>query len=300
MKKTIIKALPAVLAALGLVIMPSCGGNGEKNSNPGDTIYSPGLTDSISSTLGTYMGYQANDICNNGGDSLDAEEVIKGIRYIIDADTSKSFVAGINLGMSVMSQFSQLEARGMYVDRKVLLENLEKGIRAKDVDFAQIREAEGRMQSLMMEMKDVYQQKLSEKNAASPEARNNMLKGEEYIRKITAENPAVRPLPSGQGYYEVLKAGSEPRFDSDTSILDVIVEATGLNGNVVISTEGEPTPVNIREAFPEAVCEAFGQIGPGGQIRVYVPAAYGAMGQPGRVAPNELVTFDVTVPAKAR
>lgn len=298
MKMTIRKALPAFAALLGLAVIPSCGGSGDKSSNPGDTLYSAELTDSISKTLGTYMGYQANDICNNGGDSLDVEEVIKGIRYIIDADTSKSFIAGINLGMSVLSQYDQLEARGMYVDRKVLLENLEKGIREKDVDVAKIRETEGKMQSLMMEMREIYQKNLSEKNAASPEAKNNLAKGEEYIRKITTENPAVKPLPSGQGYYEVLKPGSEPKFDSDTNILDVIIEATGLNGNLVISTEGNPTPVNIREDLPLAISEAIEQIGPGGQIRVYVPAAFGTIGQAGRVGPNELVTFDIAVPAK--
>lgn len=298
MKLTIRKAIPAFAALVGLAVIPSCGGSGDKSSNPGDTLYSAELTDSISKTLGTYMGYQANDICNNGVDSLDVEEVIKGIRYIIDADTSKSFLTGINLGMSVLSQYDQLEAHGMYVDRKVMLENLEKGLREKDVDFSKIRETEGKMQSLMMEMREIYQKNLSEKNAASPEAKNNLAKGEEFIRKITAENPAVKQLPSGAGYYEVLNPGSEPKFDGDTNILDVIVEATGLNGNVVISTEGNPTPVNIRDAFPEAVCEALEQIGPGGQVRVYVPAAYGTIGQAGRVGPNELVTFDLAVPAK--
>lgn len=295
MKRNFKSCLMAACAVmLSASVLTSCG-SGASGSKSGDTIYSSKMTDSISSYLGEALGWQCLESTLTSNDSIDRDQLIKGLRYMLEADTTTGFNQGMKIGMQLKMQFEDFAKRGLYINRDLFIKEFENYFKKSELDMNRYKAATATSDSLFGAMTEIYNKKQSDKRAASPEAAENLKKGEAFIAELKDSIPTLGQLENG-GYILILDPGSGEKYNESTTYVNMIFNETSLSGTPVQSTQGQAYPIDITsDQIPAYIREAVMQVAPGGKMKLFVPGqyAYGALGVDGRVGPNELIIYDI-------
>lgn len=289
MKKTMLGA--CALLALAATSCGTCCGDGKCDA----------ANDSLSIVYGDYVGsmlYSDFDQFNESNDAKKAD-FLKGLQLIFSNEGSRENQMGIQVGIQIMSELSQLEEQGIVMDKKVILNSFKKAFLADSMSYTEIQAKVGKFRELYQaEMKRAQEAKEAEAAAQlveSPEVVQNGKIAENFIADQKAANENVLTTESGLAYL-IAEAGEG---DTPSANATVTVHYTGkhIDGTVFDSSveRGEPAQFNL-QGVVAGFREGIMLLGKGGKATLYIPGklAYGNMGQPAAgIAPNELLIFEV-------
>ena len=216
---------------------------------------------------------------------------------------SKKYVIGIVALMSVVfpahsAELSTVDQRFSYALGFQFAQQLKsQGIKVDGTSFAAALDdvlQGNELQLTIAEMREA----LKAGKEALIKAKKEQAKGAlEAGEKFLAENKArkgVVTLPSGLQYL-VLKEGAGESPADDASVT-VHYRGTLINGKEFDSSygRGEPTTFSLGGVIP-GFKEAISKMSSGAKWRVFIPSkmAYGEIGAPGSIGPNEALIFEI-------
>ncbi|MDE5989519.1 MAG: FKBP-type peptidyl-prolyl cis-trans isomerase [Duncaniella sp.] len=263
-----------------------------------------GFGDSLSVAIGSsqgsrilsdYMSLPAEQQAN-----FKKDDILRGLKQALMTDTTQQgYLTGLQFGMQLFGQVLRYEEAGIPIDRAKLYEAYAKAFSADSVDADQMRELQIQFQTLAQEaqqkMMAYYQEQEAAARAAkedSPEAKENVAKGEAYLKDLMAKDPEIKVTESGLAY-KVVKEGTG--------------EAVGANGSAKVKytgklIDGKEFDSNSEGVVmnPNRVVPGFGEglsmMKNGSQYVLYIPGklAYGVDGNPqAGIAPNAMLVFEV-------
>lgn len=291
MKKLIYFAAIALSAAL-----TAC--SGSDTTNNGFPGVSKEQTDTVVQSLAYTMGAQNGQrfqMYQQQDSTLSKEQMMLGIQYALNADTSVSFMNGVQLGTYIISQFRNLESMGVKVDRAKFLEQFKKAFMADTVDHEALNLARVRFENTMGAIRDARKAYEDSLKANSPEAIMNKEKGEAYLKSVCEADPEVKVTATGLGY-KIENPGSETKL-TDRDRINFRYTGKNIDGKVFDKTGEQPTSIIVSQLVP-GMCEGLALIGKGGKATFYIPGklAYGVKGVPqAGIGPMEMLVFDVEV-----
>ncbi len=294
MKKLLIAS--ALLLSLSFT---ACNHGSSVSNNEGfDTLFSQAKTDSLIAALGTNIGYQNNQQFERAlaqDSTLSKEAFLKGVRYVLSADTVTAFTYGMYTGFNMASQCKQIEQMGVTVNRTLLFNTFQKAFLADSVGPMAIAMAQEEAGALSRELREAQQAYQVAKVKNSPESKENIERGRAAIDSVG--NQGYKVLASGVAY-KVNEAGSST--DSIKSNSRVLMQYTGrtLNGRVFDRAQGENVrPVLVSTRIP-GLQETLTKLHKGDKATIYIPGdeAYqeNLNGRYG-LGPNETVVYEVEV-----
>lgn len=291
MKKLIYFVAIALSAA-----MCACSGSGSKTENlPG---FSPAQVDTLVQSLAYTLGAQNAQrfqMFQQQDSTLSKEQMMLGVQYALNADTTTSYLYGLQLGSQLLSQIKYLESMGVKVDRSQLLAQFKKAFMADTVDHEAINMARVRYENLMGDVREARKAYEDSIKSNTPEARANTEKGEAYLKSVCEADPEVKVTESGLGY-KIENPGAETKLtDRDRINFRYVGKTT--DGKVFDQSGEQPSSIIVSQLVA-GMQEGLGYIGKGGKATFYIPGklAYGANGVPqAGIGPNEMLVFDVEV-----
>jgi len=274
------------------------------NSGTSDNSANKGFGDSLSVSMGEAQGSRLLSeymtLPEDQKANLKKEDILRGLKLVIMTDTTQQgYLTGLSFGLQLAGQLYRYEEAGIPVDRAKLYEAYAKAFSADTVAADAMREAQMTFQKLAEEaqqkMMEYYQKKEEEARQAkenSPEAKENVAKGETYLKELMAKDPAIKVTPSGLAY-KVVKEGAG--------------EAVGANGSAKVKYVGkliDGTEFDKNEdgvvMNPNRVVPGFGEglsmMKNGSSYVLYIPGklAYGVDGNPqAGIGPNAMLVFEV-------
>ena len=261
------KKILAFVAA-GLLTMGFVGCN-EQASKSSEAM------DSLSMTFGDLMGADFAQRLSMDS-SINIDEFLKGIEYMASADTSKSFQAGLSMGMQVAQLLQGVDMQcGMPMNKSMFMKHLTDALKSKT---PMSQEDQSKIEPLVNK---VIEQ--------SPKAQENKKKGEEYMAKL--KNDKNYTFTKSGIAYKVINAGEGKQF-SDSDVVNVIYVGKHLDGTEFDNSQGQPAPFNVKQVIP-GFAEMLQLMKPGSKVEVVIPGelAYGTMGQQPKIGPNETLVF---------
>ncbi len=288
MKKLISGACALVAIAM---TMASCG------KCNGDASSCKAANDSLTNVYGQYVGtVLAQDFSTNTQNPIDKTEFLRGLQLVFGSNGDRSTQIGLQIGLQMLGEMSQLEEQGIYIDRAKALAAFKQAFLADSISPEQGQMIRQEMMRMMSEAREKAAAEKAAEKAQSPEAQENVKKGEEYVAKLKADGENIATTASGLSYkIEDAGQGDKPKENST-----VVVNYTGkhLNGTVFDSTDGRtPATFNLQGVVP-GFREGIMLLGKTGRATLYIPGelAYGPEGQPAAgIGPNEMLVFDVEV-----
>ncbi|MBQ7690798.1 MAG: FKBP-type peptidyl-prolyl cis-trans isomerase [Muribaculaceae bacterium] len=269
MKKFFAIAMAAVLA----LSATSCN---EKNSS------SDPKADSLNVVFGEFVGsvmkfQSAND------SAFDKAAFIKGFEKIMNSDTARYYVGGMQVALQVLGDLSQLEQQGVKIDRNKFVSEFKKAINSTDsVDQMKLQEMSTTYQRLMQEA-------VNEAKEKDPKAIENKKAGQAFLDK-KAKEAGYQKTPSGI-VYKVLAEGSGDNFTEED---EVMVKYVGRHiDNKEFDKSEEPVPFRM-QGVVAGFAEMLKLMKPGMKVECIIPGelAYGVNGS-GEIGPNETLVFEM-------
>ncbi|HVE45034.1 MAG TPA: FKBP-type peptidyl-prolyl cis-trans isomerase [Gammaproteobacteria bacterium] len=124
-------------------------------------------------------------------------------------------------------------------------------------------------------------------------AAKNKLAGDNFLQ-MNKSKPGVQTLPDGLQYQEITPGTGNPPNDNDVVTVDY--QGTLIDGTEFDSSykRGQPATFPVKGVIP-GWTEVLKQMKPGATWMVYIPAAlaYGEMGSPPAIGPNETLIFKI-------
>ena len=230
------------------------------------------------------------------------DDILRGLKQALMTDTTQQgYLTGFQFGMQLFGQILRYEEAGVPIDRNKLYEAYAKAFSADSVDSDQMRELQTEFQALAQQaqqkMMEYYQKQEAAAREAkenSPEAKENVAKGEAYLKDQMAKDPEIKVTESGLAY-KVIKAGEG--------------EAVGANGSAKVKyvgklIDGKEFDSNSEGVVmnPNRVVPGFGEaikmIGVGGKMIAVIPADLGyGVQAPQQIGPNSTLIFTIEVKA---
>ncbi len=277
------KLFTLLVVALMMGAMVSCNNNGGASKGASKT------EDSISNQLGTLTGNGLRmQLSQNPkvANEIDKAELIRGIEMVLNCDTTskgKSFLNGLAVAFQMMlPDISQMEGRGVNLDRKAFINEFKKAFNSKDsVDQEKLQTA----QAAIMAMVD---------RVVKMKAAENDKKGKKYIEERVKKDKGFKKTASGIAYKEI-KAGNGENFN-DSATVDVTYVGRHIDGKEFDNSQGKPVPMNLKMTVP-GFREIISKMKPGQKVQAIIPGdlAYGEQGNPqGGIGPNETLEFEIT------
>ena len=85
--------------------------------------------DSLSMAFGDLYGAGMGQQLRGMDSTVNMEKALKGIEYIANADTSKNFMAGLQLGMQIAQLYAGIEQQcGMPMNKSLFMKHLREGL----------------------------------------------------------------------------------------------------------------------------------------------------------------------------
>lgn len=199
-----------------------------------------------------------------------------------------SYSIGYMLGEDVLAR---LRADGVDVDN----EEIARGLMAALNEEAPRIEAKRRAHLMRVVEEEVRRREAAVRLESDPAfrvlAENNLAQSMAFHQTVGQEE-GVTTLPSGI-QYKVVSAGSGEKATDDSMVI-ASFRATRIDGTLFAS--GAMEPVVVREALP-GVQEFVKLMPAGSHWRVAIPPAlaFGNLGLPPELGPNESVLVDVTI-----
>ena len=191
------------IAAAGLLTVGFVGCNSKGAS--GNSAVMDSLSIAFGDLYGAGMGQQLR-----GMDStINMEQALKGMEYIANADTSRAFMQGLQMGMQIAQLYAGIEQQtGMPINKSIFMQHLREGL-MKTTPMGQ---------EDMMALQSKIEPLLNKAMEQSPKAIANKKAGEEYMKKIK-EDKSYTFTKSGIAY-KVLAEGQGKNF-SDSDVVKV-------------------------------------------------------------------------------
>ena len=238
--------------------------------------------DSLSMAFGDLYGAGMGQQLRGMDSTINMEQALKGMEYIANADTSKNFMAGLQMGMQIAQLYQGIEQQcGMPINKSLFMKHLRDAI-MKTTPMGQEE---------MMELQSKIEPLLNNAMKQSPKAIANKKAGEEYM--ATLKNDKDYTFTKSGIAYKVLAAGEGTNF-SDSDVVKVNYVGRHINGEEFDkSPEGQPVPFNLKQVIP-GFAEMIQLMKPGSKVTVVIPGdlAYGPQGNRG-IEPSETLIFDI-------
>ncbi len=263
-------------AAAGLLMtgVVGCKSNGTGGSNE--------AIDSLSLVFGDLFGGGLNQQVQMMDSTMNLDEVLEGMKYAADADTSKAFMTGVQFGMQIAQFYQAIEAQtGMPVNKALFMKHLVDGLKSKTpMDQASMMELQQKIDPLMD--KAIEQ---SPKNIANKKA------GEDYMNKLKSDK-SYTFTKSGIAY-KVINPGEGKNF-SDSDMVKVVYVGKHLDGTEFDNSKGQPVTFSAKQVVP-GFGEMLQLMKPGSKVVVAIPSelAYGIKGQQPKIGPSETLIFEM-------
>ncbi len=274
-----------------------------KTSSSSDSA-NKGFGDSLSTTIGAAQGSRLLSeylsLPKEQQTNFKKDDILRGLKQALMTDTTQQgYLTGLQFGMQLFGQIMRYEEAGIPIDRAKLYEAYAKAFSADSVDTDQMRELQTQFQVLAQEaqqkMMEYYQKQEEAARAAkenSPEAQENVAKGQAYLKDMMAKDPEIKVTESGLAY-KVVKEGTG--------------EAVGANGSAKVKYTGKLVDGKVFDSNsdgvvmnPNRVVPGFGEglsmMKNGSQYVLYIPGklAYGVDGNPqAGIGPNAMLVFEV-------
>lgn len=289
------KLLFGAAAALVMLGAASCG-NSDAQGGDSSKIFSSEASDSMTASFGELVGSTLNSQIAGvmeRDSTITKEAFLKGLEYAFAADTTQAYIEGINLGLSMISNFRRFEEMGMKIDRKVWLAKFKETFLADSVPS---------QESMAKLQQDFQMWNDSLRNAKrnfdlreienSPEARANLEAGKKYVDSVKKVNPEVKLNESGFAY-KIDNKGEGKISLNDKVTLKVTGKA--LKGENPPSVPQNPINVNV---LPKGLQNGVVMLGKGGKATFYIPGrqVYELdMAKRMGLEPNALIVYEVEV-----
>ena len=238
--------------------------------------------DSLSMAFGDLYGSGMGQQLRGMDSTTNIEQALKGMEFIANADTSKSFQMGLQMGMQIAQLYQGIEQQcGMPINKSLFMKHLREAI-MKTTPMGQEE---------MMALQTKIEPLLNRAMEQSPKATANKKAGEEYMAKLKKDSTDYTFTKSGIAY-KVIAAGEGKNF-SDTDVVKVNYVGRHLNGEEFDKSGENPVPFNLKQVIP-GFAEMIQLMKPGSKVRVVIPGelAYGPQGNRG-IDPNETLIFDM-------
>lgn len=272
------------------------GGHGEASADGFDTVYSQAKADSLVRAFGEALGASVKVNAIDNDSAVEVKEVIKGMQYAMAADTTKSFMLGLQVGMTVLNQIQNLANNGVAVDQDILLNALRQTMTNDTLSQSDLRAYMTQYQIQEQDLTSARRKFERAKLEQAPEAIANAQSGKNYIDSIAALNPSIVMLPSGVGVI-VENPGSDEKLTA-SSRASMNFTISNAAGRVIEQTSQEPRLVRVGSR-PEGFQQGVALLGAGGKATIYVPGplAYGVEDARQRygLEPNEMLIYQVEV-----
>lgn len=226
--------------------------------------------------------------------TLDLDQLIEGIKFISEADTSKSFQAGIQAGMQVAQLYLGIQQQcGMPINKDLFLQHLQDALKSETP----------KSQDEMLKLQENISPLISRVMAGTPKAIENKKAGTEYMDKIKADKSYTFKAVSTTDHdgktiesaiaYKVINKGSGDKF-VETDNVKVNYTGRKLDGEIFdANPAGQPAVFNLQQVIP-GFREMIKLMKPGEKVTVVIPGelAYGAQGNKA-FGPFETLIFDI-------
>ena len=237
------------IAAAGLLTVGFVGCNSKGAS--GNSAVMDSLSIAFGDLYGAGMGQQLR-----GMDStINMEQALKGMEYIANADTSRAFMQGLQMGMQIAQLYAGIEQQtGMPINKSIFMQHLREGL-MKTTPMGQ---------EDMMALQSKIEPLLNKAMEQSPKAIANKKAGEEYMKKI-----------------------------KESDVVKVNYVGKHIDGTEFDKSGDKPVPFNLKQVIP-GFAEMIQLMKPGSKVTVVIPGelAYGPQGNHG-IEPNETLIFDI-------
>ena len=237
--------------------------------------------DSLSIAFGDLYGAGMGQQLRSMDSTINMEQALKGMEYIANADTSKAFMQGLQMGMQIAQLYAGIEQQcGMPINKSLFMKHLREGL----------TKATPMGQEDMMALQSKIEPLLNRAMEQSPKAIANKKAGEEYMSKL--KNDKDYTFTKSGIAYKVIAAGEGKNF-SDSDVVKVNYVGRHLNDSVFDKSGDQPVPFNLKQVIP-GFAEMIQLMKPGSKVTVVIPGelAYGPQGNRG-IEPNETLIFDI-------
>ena len=262
------------IAAAGLLTVGFVGCNSKAGG-------SSEAMDSLSMAFGDLYGAGMGQQLRSMDSAINMDQALKGMEFIANADTSKNFQMGLQMGMQIAQLYQGIEQQcGMPINKALFMKHLREAI-MKTTPMGQEE---------MMMMQSKIEPLLNKAMEQSPKAVANKKAGEEYMAKL--KNDKDYTFTKSGIAYKVLAAGEGKNF-SDSDIVKVNYVGRHINGEEFDKSGDNPVPFNLKQVIP-GFSEMIQLMKPGSKVTVVIPGelAYGPQGNRG-IEPNETLIFDI-------
>ena len=268
--KKILAFVATGLLAVGFV---GCNSKGASGSSE--------VMDSLSIAFGDLYGAGMGQQLRGMDSTINIEQALKGMEYIANADTSKAFMQGLQMGMQISQLYSGIEEQcGMPINKSLFIKHLREGLlKATPASQEEIMNLQSKIEPLLTKALDM-----------SPKSIANKKAGEEYMEKLKKDKDYTF-TKSGIAY-KVIEPGEGKNF-ADSDVVKVNYVGRHLDGTEFDKSGDMPVPFNLKQVIP-GFAEMIQLMKPGSKVTVVIPGdlAYGSQGNRG-IEPNETLIFDV-------
>ena len=237
--------------------------------------------DSLSIAFGDLYGSGMGQQLRSMDSAINIEQALKGMEFIANADTSKNFQMGLQMGMQIAQLYQGIEQQcGMPINKALFMKHLKDAL----MNTNPIGQEE------MMAMQSKIETLLDKAMEQSPKAIANKKAGDEYMAKL--KNDKNYTFTKSGIAYKVLAQGEGINF-SDSDIVKVNYVGRHLDGTEFDKSGENPVPFNLKQVIP-GFSEMIQLMKPGSKVTVVIPGelAYGPKGSRG-IEPNETLIFDI-------
>ena len=263
-------------AAAGLLAIGFVGCNSKGASGSSEAM------DSLSIAFGDLYGSGMGQQLRMMDSTINVEQALKGMEFIANADTSKNFQMGLQMGMQIAQLYQGIEQQcGMPINKALFMKHLREAI----------MKTTPASQEDIMALQTKIEPLLAKAIEQSPKAVANKKAGEEYMAKL--KNDKDYTFTKSGIAYKVLAAGEGKNF-SDSDVVKVNFVGRHLDGTEFDKSGDNPQPFNLKHVIP-GFSEMIQLMKPGSKVTVVIPAelAYGTQGSRNGIEPNETLIFDI-------
>ncbi len=282
-----------IAGAVALATAASMASCAKSESTAAGTNENSAIADSIATFYGKAFGANIYGYLENqeqrSGKEINKSDVLKGVQYVVGANSSEDFITGMKIGMDMKNFIEESRQNGVEVSADVVMKNFRSILSADSLnadaaqtDYAEFSALMNRMRVLSMEKQKAEKAKQAEEAAKE---------GQAYVEKMKKADSEIKTSESGLSY-KIENPGAEPKIGPNTSAK---VKYTGklTDGTVFDSGEAEFAPNRVVPGFGEGMQ----LLGKGGKATLYIPVnlGYGENGAGDKIGPNATLIFDIEI-----
>lgn len=201
--------------------------------------------------------------------TLNKDQMIMGMQYAMNADTTQSYLFGMQLGQQLIGQIKYMESMGIKVDRNKFVNEFKRAFLSDSINQEAVNLARVRYENGMSEIRKARKAYEDSIKSNAPEAKANAEKGHKYLESVMKADPEVKTTASGLGY-KIENAGAENKLTPRDRISFRYVGKT-TDGKVFDKTEDEPSSIIVSQLV-YGMQEGLQMLGEGGKATFYIPA----------------------------